>query len=107
MPDKGFFDIIGRVLEKPVREASSKFPKSRVVLSWEDLSQDIFLLGQHADVSLQVGDVLAVGGCRVKIWEGVRSVETAFLSVLEKKQRFARGFPMFRAVGMANAHAKL
>ena len=93
LQDKAFFDIIGRVLEEPAREAGSKFPKSRLVLASGDLSQEIFLLGQYADMSLQVGDVLAVGGCRIKIWENVRSVETTFLSVLEKNPAIREGIP--------------
>ena len=93
LPDKAFFDIIGRVLEKPDREASSKLSKTRVLLASGDLSQEIFLLGQHADMSLQIDDVLAVGGCRIKIWESVRSVETTYLSVLEKNPVAREGIP--------------
>ena len=64
-----------------------------MVLTSGDLSQELFLLGEHADISLQVGDVLAVSGCRIKIWESVRSVETAFLSVLEKNPVVREGIP--------------
>ena len=52
-------DIVGVVLDKPVMDPQSTSPKLRVALGNAAYQQDIEILGEHAQMSLEKGNVLA------------------------------------------------
>ena len=56
-PD-AFLDICGKVVSEPVKEVNSALQKLTLVLCNEDLTQEVDLLGEHANARVHVGDVL-------------------------------------------------
>ena len=64
-------------------DANSSIPKLLVSLCNDDLKQQVHFLGQHASMTLHVGDVVAMSGVRVSEWRNERSLETTFLTIVE------------------------
>ena len=81
--DRSFFDLLGKVLEKPAIDASTQLPRLNVVLCNGNLKQTVHFLGHHSTVVLQVGDVVALSGIRLHTWRQERTLETSFLTVVE------------------------
>ncbi len=98
VPSDAFVDIVGAVESKPTLDTNSPLPKLSVTLAWGNVRQGVFLLGEHSQLTLQKGDVLACAGVKVREWEGQRSLQTTFLSVLEVKPRAREGIPAVPAL---------
>ena len=98
VPSDAFVDIVGTVESKPILDANSPLPKLSVTLAWGNVRQDIFLLGEHSQLALQKGDVLACAGVKVREWEGQRSLQSTFLSHLEVNPRAREGLPVVQAL---------
>ena len=83
LEDRSFFDLLGKVLEKPVLDASTQLPRLNVVMCNGNLQQTVHFLGHHSSVVLQSGDVVALSGMRLHTWRQERTLETSFLTVVE------------------------
>ena len=78
-----FLDLLGKVVEIPVFDANSSFPKTVVKIGNNNLFQSIELLGTHTGVQLKLHDVVAFAGLKVREWNNQRTLQTAFLTVVE------------------------
>ena len=79
-----FVDFIGRVTSRPVKDMNQSLAKSYLVLAWGSMSQEVVLLGEHASLQFDMNDVVAFAGLRIQEWKGVRSLQTAYLTVIER-----------------------
>ena len=78
-----FLDIYGKVVSEPVKDVNSALQKLTVVLCNDDLTQEVDLLGEHANSRVHVGDIVALGGVRVSKYREQRMLQTTFLTVVE------------------------
>lgn len=78
-----FVDICGRVHSKQTIGMLSSLPKLTMVMSNSNLTQDVDFLGEHAHLHVKVGDVVALGGVRVSVYNEQRTLQTSFLSIIE------------------------
>ena len=72
-------DIIGRVMSVGVDDPVKK----TITLFSKDLTQEVALLGQHAQTIVKVGDVVAVKGARLTVWKIYRGVSTGYMTCIE------------------------
>ncbi len=86
-------DIIGVVLDKPVMDPQSTSPKLRVALGNAAYQQDIEIRGEHAQMSLEKGNVLALAGVCVREYRGQRSLRTSLLTLIEVDPTPRAGLP--------------
>ena len=78
-----FLDIYGKVVSEPVKDVNSALQKLTVVLCNDDLTQEVDLLGEHANSRVHVGDIVALGGVRVSKYREQRMLQTTFLTIVE------------------------
>ena len=78
-----FVDLFGTVMTAPVRDVNTALSKLVVTLGNGDMKQEVFLLGALAATSLTKGDNVAFSGLSVCEYAGERTLQTAFLSVIE------------------------
>ena len=74
------FDIVGNVLNEPVLDANGKILKKSVVLENDTLLANFDLIGDHTQLPLKKGDVLAAHGVSLREWQGDRVITTKHLS---------------------------
>jgi len=55
-----FLDIYGKVVSEPVKDVNSALQKLTLVLCNDDLTQEVDLLGEHANSRVHVGDIVAL-----------------------------------------------
>ena len=79
-----FVDLIGRVTSQPVKDMNQTLAKAYLVLAWGSMSQEVVLLGEHANLQFDINDVVAFAGLRMQEWKGVRTLQTAYLTVIER-----------------------
>ena len=77
-----FLDIYGKVVSEPVKDVNSALQKLTLVLCNDDLTQEVDLLGEHANARVHVGDIVALGGVRVSKYREQRMLQTTFLTVV-------------------------
>ena len=87
--DKTPLDILGKVLETPVRDVSSSLKKLIVLLGNGTLLQPVEFLGNHADLTIGKDDMVAISGLRVREWNRQRTMQTSYLSVIEVNPRLS------------------
>jgi hypothetical protein len=78
-----FVDPHGKVFGKPILDASSTLRKLVVTLANGNLKQDVAFLGEHASLALKIGDVVVLGGARIQKYREQRSIQTAYLTIVE------------------------
>ena len=80
-------DVLGQVLEAPIKDIGGKLHKLVVKLGNADMQLEVEFLGHHADGTFAKGTKLAVSGVRIKEWNKSRTLQTSFLSVIEQNPR--------------------
>ena len=83
VPSEGYIDLIGCVLQDPLRDANSGIPKLVVQLGNENYIQEVHFLGEHANLTFRKKDVIALAGMKIHAWREQRTVQSAYLSVIE------------------------
>ena len=78
-----FLDIVGRVGQKPERDLSSSFAKMPVILCNDRQTTTVNFLGSHANLQVNEGDVLVLGGVRLKEYNSERTLQTSFCTCME------------------------
>ena len=86
-------DLVGVVLDKPVMDLQSTLPKLRVPMGNAGYQQDIYLLGEHANMIIKKGNVLALAGVRVREYRSQRSLQTSLLTLIEVNPVHREGLP--------------
>ena len=76
-------DIIGKVVKLPVFDANSSIPKLRLELRNGNYEQTVYLLGEHASLHLRPDDVVCFANLKVNEYRNVRSLQTAYLTLIE------------------------
>ena len=61
---------------------NSALQKLTLVLYNEDLTEEVDMLGEHANARVHVGDIVALGGVRVSKYREQRMLQTTFLTVV-------------------------
>ena len=79
-----YVDLIGRVAAMPVKDMNQSLPKSYICLVCGELSQEIVLLGDHAGLPFDVNELVAFSGVRMYDYKGARTLQTAYLTVIER-----------------------
>ena len=83
LPTNSVIDLLGMVLQEPERDVNSSFPKVLVQLSNCGLVQEVALLGSQAATGLAPGSIVAFSGLSLREYQGDRSLQTMFLTVIE------------------------
>ena len=78
-----FVDIIGTVIVEPSFDSNNFSPKLHVQLGNGDFRQDVEFLGDHANLQIQRGDVLALAGLRVRGLKRHRCLRGDSLTIVE------------------------
>ena len=88
-----FVDIFGIVIKTPAIDVTASLPKMPVSLGQGDVAQNVDFLGEHAVLSLKVGDRVALRAARIHEYLGVKTVQTAYLTVIEINPAKRTGIP--------------
>ncbi len=86
-------DLVGVVLDKPVLDLQSTLSKLRVPMGNAGYQQDLYLLGEHANMTIKKGNVLALAGVRVREYRSQRSLQTSLLTLVEVNPVHREGLP--------------
>ena len=84
LTDNEYIDLVGRVSSPPVLDANSAVPKVLVRLENNGMVQDVEILGADSGQPLRVGDIVSFSGLKLREWNGRRSLQTVYLTLVEQ-----------------------
>ena len=94
-----FVDLDGRVLSPSVVDPNSIIPKMKVEIGFKDFRQTVIMLGKHSEAILKEGDILVIGGIRIKEWQRERTLESTFLTIVEMNPSQRPGLEILQHIG--------
>jgi len=78
----------------------------KVEIGFKDLRQTVIMLGKHSEATFKEGDILVIGGIRIKEWQRERTLESTFLTIVERHPSQRAGLAILADIGDLEANTR-